>query len=110
MQCKKCRKECMESELINGCCNDCWEKYKNNPSELKNVKNYTAAVIKRASTIIRIIGYLATVILFFAITSAYNFLIALAFAITEAFAIFIITILLDGFAEIIQLLENLNNK
>ena len=34
MQCKKCGKECIESELTNGFCSDCIEKYGQNSQEI----------------------------------------------------------------------------
>lgn len=110
MQCKKCKKECMESELTNGYCYECYQKYKNDVIELKNVENHVATTIKRASTIIKIIGYIGTVILLFAFIYTYGFFIGFTFALIEVFIIFITSILLDGFSEIIQLLENIKNK
>lgn len=110
MQCKKCKKECMESELTNCYCQTCWEKYKDNPTELKNIKNPTATTIRNLSTFVRIIGCIVTAILLFVIAYSYDIIIALIVAIVEVFTLFVVAILLDGFAEIIQLLENLNNK
>lgn len=110
MQCKKCKKECMESELTNGYCYECYQKYKNDVIELKNIENSIATAIKKASTIIKIIGYIVTSILLFALIYTYGFFIGIISALIEAFIIFITTILLDGFAEIIQLLENIKNK
>lgn len=110
MQCKKCKKECMESELTNGYCYECYQKYKNDVIELKNIENPIATAIKKASTIIKIFGYIGTAILLFALIYIYGFFIGFISALIEAFIIFVITILLDGFAEIIQLLENIKNK
>ena len=47
---------------------------------------------------------------FFIFIYLYNFTNGLIVGILTAFVIFVITILLDGFAEIIQLLENIKNK
>lgn len=110
MQCKKCKKECMESELTNGYCYDCYQKYKNDITELKNIENPVATKVKTASSVIKIIGYIGTVIILLALVFAYGFLTGIIGGILEAFAIFIITTLLDGFAEIIQLLQNIKDK
>ena len=110
MNCKKCKKECMESELTNGYCYECYQKYKNNIVELKNIENPIATTIKKASTVLKIIGYIGTAILLFALIYTYGFLIGCISALIEVFIVFVTTILLDGFAEIIQLLDNIKNK
>lgn len=110
MQCKKCKNECMESELTNGYCYECSQKYKDDIAELKNTENPISTKIKTASSIIKIIGYIGTIIVLLALIFAYGFLIGITGGILEAFVIFITTTLLDGFAEIIQLLQNIKDK
>lgn len=110
MQCKKCKKECMESELTNGYCYNCYQDCKGNIEELKTITNETASKIKKTSNVIKILGYIGSLILLFLYIYIYNFTTGLIAGILTAFSIFITTILLDGFAEIIQLLENIKNK
>lgn len=110
MKCKKCKKECMESELTNGYCYSCYQESKGNIEELKTIKNDTAEKIKKTSNVIKILGYIGSLILLFLFIYLYNFTNGLIVGILTAFSIFITTILLDGFAEIIQLLENIKNK
>lgn len=110
MQCQKCKKECMESELTNGYCYNCYQKYKDNITELKNIKNPIATKIKTASSAIKISGYIGALLLLFALVYYYGFFIGIVWSISEAFIIFITTTLLDGFSEIIQLLQNIKDK
>lgn len=110
MKCKRCKKECMESELNNGYCYECYQKYKDDITELKNVNNEVADTIKKISKIIKILGYLGSVILLFVYIYVFSFLSGIIFTILEVFTIIVATTLLDGFAEIIQLLENIKNK
>lgn len=103
MRCKRCKKECMESELTDGYCFECYSKYKNNITELKNIKNSVAEYFKKWSICCIVFGIILIII---AIIENYGFLIILSIVATVA----VVTTLLRAVSEIIQLLEDIKNK
>lgn len=103
MKCKRCKKECMESELNNGYCFECYNKYKNDITELKNIKNSVAEDFKKWSICCIILGIVLVII---AIIEKYGFFAILSIVATVS----VITALLRAVAEIIQLLEDIKNK
>lgn len=103
MQCKRCKKECMESELTDGFCLECYKKCKNNITELKNIKNSIAEYFKKWSICCIIFGIVLVII---AIIENYGFFAILSIVAAVA----VITALLRAIAEIIQLLEDIKNK
>ena len=108
MQCKQCKRECLESELRNGVCNECFKK---NLSSVKgsddtprrNIENAIAQEFKIWALIILIVGIISAVISF---AVSENIVIAL---ITLG-SFYIIWMALRAIAEIIQLLEDIKNK
>ncbi len=101
MQCKKCGKECMESELKNGFCEECLKKYGKNPQELKLVNNNIANTLKILVYIIIIIGIILAIVSC-TINLIYGILIFVSALLSALF--------LRALAEIIQLLEDIKNK
>ncbi len=101
MECKKCKKECMENELFNGFCNECRKKY--NIKELNNIENPIAKYFKIWCFIAIIVGILLGIICIFA---NYGIFISLL-CISASLAL---SSFLRAIAEIIQLLENIKNK
>lgn len=101
MRCKRCKMECLESELVDGYCSECRENYKNDVVELHHTKNSVSEGLKVWYIIILIVGVLGT-------TFCFTFNIAYAIAIL-CLTLFLATII-NGFAEIIQLLEDIKNK
>lgn len=103
MECKKCKKECIESELKQGYCLDCFERYNGNIEKLKNTENSTAKFFKVVSIAIIILGIILGIIAF---TANFGIFIAL----TCSFSLIIFSVFLIAIAEIIQLLEDIKNK
>lgn len=103
MQCKKCKKNCMESELVNGYCLDCLQKYKNNKEELKNTENKFGKTLRIASIVIVLLFVFYGLIL---IIADKNTILAISLIISSVFLGFFIRAL----SEIIQLLEDIKNK
>ncbi len=103
MKCKKCGRDCLEEEIIEGYCLECVKKHKNNFEELKVKENKIAEIYRLLAVIILGSGIFIS-------------LVILTSNISDEYAIkaFIITVgwflLLIGFAEIIQLLEDIKNK
>lgn len=103
MKCKRCKKECLESELTNGFCSECYKKYGNDVTELKNIKNPIARYFETWTTCCIIVGIILVII---AVIEEYGFLTILGIASSVA----VIAMLLRAIAEIIQLLEDIKNK
>lgn len=103
MECKRCRKICIESELKEGFCLECYETFKGNISVLKIKDNSVAKFFKIISIVIIILGVLLGIIAF-----ATNF--GIFIALTCAFSLIIFSVFLIAIAEIIQLLEDIKNK
>lgn len=101
MQCKKCGKECMESELTNGFCEDCLKKYGENSQELKFVNNNIANTFKILVYIIIVIGVILAIV-GCTLNLIYGILIFVSTLLSALF--------LRAIAEIIQLLEDIKNK
>ena len=66
MECKKCKKECLETELKDGFCGDCYKKYNGNITKLKTSKNAVAQYLKNWAIASIIIGALLGIIDFVA--------------------------------------------
>lgn len=114
MHCKECYRDITEEEskLYDGYCKKC---YKINQDYLRETENsdginQVSSTIKTISTVLKVLGYIGTFVLLFSLIYLFSFLTGILSALIEAFIIFIITTLLDGFAEIIQLLEDIKNK
>ena len=103
MECKKCRKECMESELTNGFCNECIEKYGNNTTKLRNTLNPIADMLKKWFISIIVAGLILGIIIFIYSTEIVGALVCVIASLPIAF-------LIRALAEIIQLLEDIKNK
>lgn len=101
MQCKKCGKECMESELTNGYCSDCIKKYGINSQEIHHKENHIASVIKAFVIVIIVLGCIFGVV---------GLVINIAIGIVIFVATLISALLFSAIAEIIQLLEDIKNK
>lgn len=103
MECKKCKKECMESELSNGFCSECIEKYGENTSKLKNISNPIADILKKWFISIIIGGLILGIILFIYSQEIIGAFICVIVSLP-------IALLIRALAEIIQLLEDVKNK
>lgn len=103
MECKRCKKVCMESELTNGFCSECFQKYKGDIYKLKNIKNPIANYFKKWAICAIVVGVIIAVL---AIISSYGILTVL----TTISISLIISAILRAIAEIIQLLEDIKNK
>ncbi len=101
MQCKKCSKECMESELTNGFCSDCIQKYGLTSEEIHYKKNHLAGIIKSLVIVIIVLG---------CILGFVGIVLNIAIGIAIFVATFISALLFSSIAEIIQLLEDIKNK
>ena len=101
MQCKKCSKECMESELIDGYCSDCIKKYGINSNEIHHKENHLAKSIKSSIVIIMVLGCISA---FIAVIN--NWVVGISIFIATLAAAFSFLVI----AEIIQLLEDIKNK
>ncbi len=101
MKCKKCGKECMENELVNGFCKECIDKYGENSEELRDVENRIARIIKILVGIIIVLGIICMIISF-----SYDII----YTVIIILSTFISALLLRAIAEIIQLLEDIKNK
>lgn len=103
MECKKCKKECLETELKDGFCDDCYKKYNGNIIKLKTSKNAVAQYLKNWAIASIIVGALLGIIDFVANGSFLLLIcIILGFLVTAG--------LLRACSEIIQLLEDIKNK
>lgn len=103
MECKKCKKECMESELIDGFCSNCIEKYKNNKEELNKIENRIGKKLRIVSIVIVVLFVFYGLIL---IIVDKDTILAISLIISSLFLGFFTRAL----AEIIQLLEDIKNK
>lgn len=101
MRCKRCKMECSENELVNGLCETCQEFAKNESSK-KRIINKVADNLGLWKILFWLIGLLACIYLISVNLIAYGIIALVS-------NIFIAT-LLGGFAEIIQLLEDIKNK
>lgn len=101
MKCKKCGKECMENELVNGFCKECIDRYGENSEELRDVENRIARIIKILVGIIIVLGIICMIISF-----SYDII----YTVIIILSTFISALLLRAIAEIIQLLEDIKNK
>ena len=97
MQCKKCGKECMESELTDGYCSDCVV----NSNKLSNKENSLARAIKMSVAFIIFLGCLSGLI---AVIN--NWVVGISIFIATLVVAFSLRVI----AEIIQLLEDIKNK
>ena len=96
MECKKCKKECLETELKDGFCGDCYNKYNGNITKLKTSKNAGAIASIIVGSLLGIIDFVANGSFLLLIC------IILGFLVTAG--------LLRACSEIIQLLEDIKNK
>lgn len=103
MQCKKCKKECLESELKNGYCSECFKKYSGDIDKLKITNNSISKFFRVGSVMIIILGIFLGIISF---SANYGIFISLSCA----FTMFVFSAFLIAIAEIIQLLEDIKNK
>ena len=103
MECKRCKKECLESELTNGYCDECLKKCNGDYKKIKNKNNTIAFILKIWCLIIVVVGFILSIIEFI-----YNEEILLGTIVLGSF--WSISILLLSLAEIIQLLEDIKNK
>lgn len=103
MECKKCKKSCMDSELINGFCEECRIKYKDNTEQLYNCKNSIANSFKIWASCSIAAGIILAIICFI-------FSAGVAISVIWIIAALVISALLRAVAEIIQLLEDIKNK
>ena len=103
MKCKRCKRECLESELTNGFCSDCIEKYGNDPEELKNIRNPVANEFNIISIIIDIVGLILGLYCFFSGSGVLTGILCMG-------ACFTISLFYKAVKEIIQLLEEIKNK
>lgn len=103
MTCKKCKRECMESELKEGYCSDCFETCNGDMNSLKNIDNSIAKFFKIGSIAIIILGILLGIIAF-----SFNYGIFISLSCTLVLIVF--SVFLIAIAEIIQLLEDIKNK
>ena len=114
MQCKKCKKDFKEEELMNGLCFDCFEKlqqeeqqpepklYFTDDDDVKvQEKNLVASIIKVLAIVY---GIISVIFLFIPnnLGNYYSFIITIAGIVSAIFTY--------GLAEIIQLLEDIKNK
>ena len=108
MRCKRCKMECLNEELTNGYCSTCAESFE----ETENNKSYSteyessnkiATFIEIISAIFFIIGGFAIII---SIPAKFGIMLGIICFLSCSF----VAILLRGFAEIIQLLEDIKNK
>jgi hypothetical protein len=95
--------ECLESELVDGYCSECRENCKNNIGELQYVENKVANRLKIWELLFFFVGILSFVILM-----VLN--IGVIYAIVSLCSSIFFSTLLGGFAEVIQLLEDIKNK
>ena len=134
MKCEKCKKVCMESELINGYCYECRNKYKEesyskNDGELSEVINKIAKenqnenlkynittenpTAKKLKLIINATWVLSII---FALISGIVLIIqeqvvtGIIIMIALPFSAWLSTVVLESFKEIITLLQDLKNK
>lgn len=99
MECKKCHKSCVESELNNGLCSDCIKKYNISCT----IQNKTAKNYRNASWIISLIIIVINMIIFITL---YDFIILISTFVLSIVVWFV----LYTASEIIQLLEDIKNK
>ena len=76
----------------------------------KRKYNIISSKIFTISLILKWLGYLASIIVFIFSVINNQIVIGLLYGLISAFLTFITTTFLDGFAEIIQLLEDIKNK
>lgn len=103
MTCKKCKKECLESELKNGYCSECFKEYSGDINKLKINNNSVSIFFRISSIVVIILGIFLGIIAF---ATSYGIFISLSCV----FAMFIFSVFLIAIAEIIQLLEDIKNK
>ena len=103
MECKKCKKECMESEIINGFCSECFQKYKGDISKLNSISNPIANYFKKWAICSIVAGIIIAVL---SIIASYGILTILTIVSISL----VISAFLRAIAEIIQLLEDIKNK
>lgn len=103
MECKKCKKECMESEIINGFCSECFKKYKGDITKLKKISNPIADNFKKWAICEIIAGIIIAVLCFI---GSYGILVVLSIISVSL----VIAAILRAISEIIQLLEDIKNK
>lgn len=103
MECKKCRKECLETELKEGFCVDCYKRYDGNITKLKTSKNVVAQYLKNWAMASIVVGMLLAIIGFIANESFLSVICIILGSLIAAG-------LLRAGSEIIQLLEDIKNK
>lgn len=103
MQCKKCGKECMESELRNGFCKDCIEKYGENSNEIHSIGNHLANTYRILIGVVILIGIILTILVLAMTGSIFAGILVI---ITTA----LMTLFFRTISEILQLLEDIKNK
>lgn len=102
MNCVKCKKNCLESELVDGLCYECRNKYKNSSGALEG-NNLVAQAFKIWCFAALIVGIILSIILF---ANDYGILLTVI-CISASLVVFAF---LRAIAEIIQLLEDIKNK
>lgn len=103
MECKKCKKECIKSEITNGFCIECFQKYNGNISSLKKIDNNIANYFKKWSICAIVAGVILALL---SIVASYGILTILSIILITL----VISAFLRAIAEIIQLLEDIKNK
>ena len=101
MQCRKCGRECMESELTNGFCADCIKKYGATSQEIHHSENQLASIIK---------GFVIAIITSGCISGVIGLILNVFYGIFILVSTFIFSLAFRAIAEIIQLLEDIKNK
>lgn len=102
MNCVRCKKNCLESELVDGLCYECRNKYKSSSGALE-VNNLVAQSFKIWCFAALIVGIILSIILF---ANDYGILLTVVCISTSL----IVFAFLRAIAEIIQLLEDIKNK
>lgn len=73
MECKRCKKECLESELKNGYCAECFNKCKGDENKLKNINNRIADYFRIWSYSLIVIGIILGGVAFFSDLRSFYF-------------------------------------
>lgn len=106
MQCLNCKKECMESELTNGLCNECAKKYGNTII----TKNKVAQKYKSIIHVIWILGYGLSILLFIIGAINNELLTGIIVGLILAVSTWYGSLSLEYKAGVLQLLEDIKNK
>ena len=102
MNCVRCKKNCLESELVDGLCYECRNRYKSSSGVFEG-NNLVAQAFKAWCFAALIVGIILSIILF---VNDYGLLLTIV-CISSSLVVFLF---LRAIAEIIQLLEDIKNK